>query len=198
MSSTAAALRSSIEAIVQAKLGARFDVDFGFREKPEQELLPGNIPRGAFTEIYGPASSGRTTLMFSALAYLTRQPEFCAYVDAADTFCPRSAAEAGIHLPHLLWVRCSGNSEHALKAADLLLQGGGFGMLVLDLTGVALRDARRISLASWFRLRNAIEKTPTAFVVAEEQLNAASCSAKQIQCRASNPGIRPELLAGEL
>jgi len=74
------------------------------------------------------------------------------------------------------------------------LQGGGFGMLVLDLTGVSLRDARRISLASWFRLRNAIEKTPTAFVVAEEQLNAASCSAKQIRCRASNPVSRPGLL----
>ncbi len=194
MSTSAAALRSSIQADVQTKLGPRFDVNFGFRSKLQQDVLPGGIPRGAFTEIYGPPSSGRTTLMFSALAHLTRQPEFCAYIDAADTLCPRSAAEAGVHLPHLLWVRCSGNSEHALKATDLLLQGGGFGMLVLDLTGVSLRDARRISLASWFRLRNAIEKTPTAFVVAEEQLNAASCSAKQIRCRASNPVSRPGLL----
>ena len=194
MSSAAAALRSSIQASVLEKLGPRFDADFGFRAKSKQELLPGGIPRGAFTEIHGPASSGRTTLMFGALAHLTRQPEFCAYVDAADSFDPVSAAESGVHLPHLLWVRCSGSSEHALKAADLLLQGGGFGMLVLDLTGVSLRDARRISLASWFRLRNAIEKTPTAFVVAEEQLNAASCSAKQILCHAANPVSRPELL----
>ena len=190
MSTTAAALRSSI----QAQLSHRFDVNFRFHEKPAYELLPGNIPRGAFTEITGPASSGRTTLVFRALAHLTRQPEFCAYVDAGDSFCPLSAAESGVHLPHLLWIRCCGNAEHALKAADLLLQGGGFGMLVLDLAGISARDARRISLASWFRLRNAIEKTPTALVVVEEQLNAGSCSAKQLRCQAANPVSRPELL----
>ena len=194
MGSAATVLRSSIQASVQAKLGARFDVDFSFRAKPKYELLPGEIPRGAFTEIYGPPSSGRTTVVFSALAHLTRHPEFCAYVDAGDSFDPLSAAESGVHLPHLLWIRCSGNSEHALKATDLLLQGGGFGMLVLDLASVSARDARRISLASWFRLRNAIEKTPTAFVVMERQLNAASCSAKQIYCEPGNPVSRPLLL----
>lgn len=198
MGSAAAALRSSIEAGVHAKLGPRFEVDFGIRSKPKQEFLPGGIPRGAFTEIHGPASSGRTTLIFSALAHLTQQPEFCAYIDAANALDPLSAAQSGIHLPHLLWIRCSGNSEHALKATDLLLQGGGFGMLVLDLTGVSSRDARRISLASWFRLRNSIEKTPTAFVVAEEQLNAPSCSAKQIHCQAANPAVRPGLLSDSL
>ncbi len=194
MGSAAAALRSSIQAGIQAKLGGRFDVDFSFREKPRYELLPGDIPRGAFTEVYGPPSSGRTTVVFSALAHLTRHPEFCAYVDAGDSFDPTSAAESGVHLPHLLWVRCAGNAEHALKASDLLLQGGGFGMLVLDLASVPARDARRISLASWYRLRNAIEKTPTALVVMERQLNAASCSAKQICCKAGNPVSRPGLL----
>ena len=190
MSTAAAALRSTI----QAQLGHRFDVDFSFRAKPKPDLLPGGIPRGAFTEIHGPLSSGRTTLVFSALAHLTQFPEFCAYVDAGDSFDPRSAAESGVHLPHLLWIRCSGNAEHALKATDLLLQAGGFGMLVLDLAGIPPRDARRISLASWFRLRNSIEKTPTAFVVMERQLNAASCSSNHIHCQPANPVSRPALL----
>jgi len=55
-----------------------------------------------------------------------------------------------VQLPHLLWVRCAGNAEKALKATDLIIQAGGFGVVALDLAGVAPRDARRISLASCF------------------------------------------------
>lgn len=190
MGMAAAALRSSI----RDQLAHRFDVDFSFRQRPQADLLPGGFARGAFTELCGPPSSGRTAMAFGALAHITRIPEFCAYVDAANTFCPLSAQESGVHLPHLLWVRCSGNAEHALKATDLLLQGGGFGMLVLDLGNVSAREARRISLASWYRLRNSIEKTPTAFVVLERQLNARSCSAKHIECEAASSLSLPKLL----
>jgi hypothetical protein len=48
----------------------------------------------------------------------------------------------------MLWIRCRNNAEHALRAGDLLVQAGGFGMIVIDLAGVPVRDARRISLAS--------------------------------------------------
>jgi hypothetical protein len=67
-----------------------------------------------------------------------------------------------------LWLR-GGNAEKALKAADLVVHAGGFGVIVMDLAGVPSRDARRISLASWFRLRHAVEKTPTALVVISDQ-----------------------------
>lgn len=192
MATTAAALRTQI----QATLGHRFEVSFSLREKPDKELLPGGIPRGVFTEIYGPSSSGRTTFLLRALAQVTRRPEFCALIDAADSFDPASAAVAGVELQHLLWIRCGGNAEHALRATDLLVQAGGFGMVVLDLADVPRRDARRISLASWYRLRNAVEKTATALVAVEQELNAKSCSGQHIELRAERGRWSGNLLTG--
>jgi hypothetical protein len=63
-----------------------------------------------------------------------------------------------------------------LKVTDLLLQSNGFGMIVLDLGDVPVPSARRIPLASWFRFRRAIEHTPTALLVLEQQPIAGSCS----------------------
>jgi hypothetical protein len=147
-------------------------------------LAAGGIPRGALTEIHGPASSGRTSLLFAALARVTANQEYVALIDTADAFDPASAAEAGVHLSRLLWIRCGGDAEHALKAADLIVQAGGFGLIVMDLADTPPRTAARISLASWFRLRHAVERTPAALVVVEQMLNAKSCSSLQIELRA--------------
>jgi recombination protein RecA len=68
--------------------------------------LTGGLPRGCLTEICGPASSGRTSLMMSALAEATARGEVCALVDASDCFDPLSAEQAGVDLERLLWVRC--------------------------------------------------------------------------------------------
>src|ERR1035441_8641697 len=129
-----------------------------WQSRPEPERAPtgvaeidsatGGLPRGCLTEIVGPASSGRTSLLLGLLAAATARQEACALVDAEDAFSPHSAADAGVHLAHLLWVRCGHNAEHALKAADLLIQGGGFGLVVMDLGDTAPHTARRISLAS--------------------------------------------------
>src|SRR5438093_8473069 len=89
----------------------------------EIDALTGGLPRGALTEIFGPASSGRTSLLLSALAEATAREEVCALVDSEDAFHPHSAAAAGVQLTRLLWVRCAHNAEQALKAADLLIQG---------------------------------------------------------------------------
>jgi recombination protein RecA len=72
----------------------------------EMDALTGGLPRGCLTEICGPASSGRTTLLLSALAAATRRGEFCAVVDAGDALDPQSAAASGIEFERLLWVRC--------------------------------------------------------------------------------------------
>jgi len=77
------------------------------------DALTGGLPRGCLTEICGPASSGRTTLLLSAVAAATRRGEFCALVDASDTLDPQSAAAAGIELERFLWVRCGEHSDHA-------------------------------------------------------------------------------------
>ena len=68
----------------------------------------GGLPRGALTEVYGPASSGRTSLLIAALAEATARGEVCALIDTTDCFCPHSAASAGVDLSRLLWARCNG------------------------------------------------------------------------------------------
>jgi recombination protein RecA len=175
-----------------AALKQQFDPLLGglhdWQSRPAPELLPTGIaelavPRGALTEILGTASSGRTTLLHALLAQVTARQEFCAVIDAEDSFDPVSAAAAGVHLPALLWVRCGHSAEQALKAADLLIQGGGFGLVALDLGDTAPEMARRISLTSWFRLRRAVEHTPTVLIALAQRSNAKTCAAMQIECR---------------
>ncbi|HYA17705.1 MAG TPA: hypothetical protein VEF06_09580 [Bryobacteraceae bacterium] len=197
----AAISQAQLQTSIAERFQNRFDVVFGLRDQAAPDLLPTGlpgigIPRGTLTEIFGPASSGRTGILTATLARATRRPEFCALIDAGDAFDPHSASEAGVLLPNLLWVRCGGSAENALKATDLVVQAGGFGIVVLDLAGVAAREARRISLASWFRLRNAVEKTSTALVVVEEELNAHSCSTLQIASHASGCRMQGRLLRG--
>jgi hypothetical protein len=174
-----------------AVLPKRFETILGghlsWQSRPEPELLPSGIPqidlpRGCLTEIVGPASSGRTSLMLSLLAQATEREEVCAVVDAEDAFSPHAAADAGVDLSRLLWVRCEHNAEHALRAADLLIQGGGFGVVVMDLGDTPERTARRISLTSWFRLRRAVENTPTVLVSLARQSNAKTCASLVIEC----------------
>ena len=180
---TSAALR---KAEIASALGSRLASAFQLRERAESDLAPtgiaeldaaiGGLPRGAITEIYGVASSGRTSLLLAGLAAAAARQEVCALVDASDAFDPASAAAAGARLDRLLWVRCGGNLSRAIQAADLLLQGGGFGLVAIDLGDASPSLARRIPLASWFRFRRAVEDTPTVLIVIEQQPHAGSCA----------------------
>jgi hypothetical protein len=184
-----AALRADLE----SALGGRFAADLDWRARPVPErvsagiaaldALIGGLPRGAITEIHGPASSGRTSLLLSMLAAAAVREEICALADAGDAFDPASAQSAGVDLSRLLWVRCGGNLEHALKAADLLVQAGGFGLVALDLGDVAAHIARRIPLATWYRLRRAIEDTPTAMLLVEREQTVKSCASLVLEMR---------------
>jgi hypothetical protein len=154
------------------------------------DALTGGLPRGCLTEICGPASSGRTTLLLSALAAATKRGEFCAVVDASDALDPQSVADAGVELDRLLWVRCGESSSHAehrleqlLRAADLLLESGGFGLVALDLGDLPPQAARRIPLTTWFRFRRVVEHTPTVLLAVERQSIAGSCSSLLIKLR---------------
>ena len=142
----------------------------------ELDALTHGIPRGCLTELIGPASSGRTTAVISLMARATAAEEFCALIDTTDAFDPESAAARGADLMRLLWVRCGGDAERALKAADLIVQAGGFGLVIMDLADVPRFTARRISLTSWFRLRRGVENTPTALVAISRESNAKSCA----------------------
>jgi recombination protein RecA len=181
MRSSAAALRLHVESALAARVASPFE----FRDRPLVEtvsagirsvdVLTGGFPRGSLTEIYGPPCSGRTSLLVSALAARTAASEVCALVDARDAFDPVSAEAAGVQLKNLLWVRCR-NVDHALRATDLLIQGGGFGMIALDFGDTPAKTVRYVPLQVWFRFRRAVESTPTVLVVLEQESNAKTCA----------------------
>ena len=287
-------------------------VPFGI---PSLDALTGGVPRGALTEMVGPASSGRTSVMMALMAEVTRRQEVCAIVDVTDSFDPASAEAAGVDLRRVLWVRCGkGNSQQsavsiqrevrseklevgriaegemsalaarsnkdtqraitsgcfeasrgqrepamqtmnkvaplakniswsihenydsrlrhamvnggegykartpspaparnvqrpipqrvtprnfaeaqkakwdrldqALKALDLLIQSGGFGLVIVDLGDIPVEQARRIPLTSWFRFRRAVENTPTMLMVLAKDSCAKTCASLVMQLSA--------------
>lgn len=78
--------------------------------------------------------------------------------------------------------------EQVLKSTDLVLQSGGFGLVVLDLAGIPGKFVRRIPLASWFRFQRAVEHTKTALLVISESPCAQTCASLvvKLESRASD------------
>lgn len=147
----------------------------------EVDNLTGGIPRGALSEIFGPASSGRSSLLFSMLAYATAHDEICALIDINDVFAPTAAVSAGIDFDRLLWVRCEHNLEQGFKASDLILHAGGFGLVVLDMGDVSGKEARRIISSWWYRFRRAVENKPTAMMVLSAEACTRSCASLTLE-----------------
>jgi hypothetical protein len=192
------------KAEIESELAHRFGSAIRLREKPAAETMSTGVPeidriasgfpRGAITEILGPASSGRTSLLHSALAASTTRQEVCALVDASDSFDAASAARAGADFDQLLWIRCGSKVDHAIKATDLLLQSGGFGLVALDLGDVPSQQSRRIQLSWWFRFKRAVENTPTALIVISRDPNARSCASLALSLnRESAEWSRPSM-----
>ena len=94
----------------------------------EIDKLAGGLPRGCLSEICGPASSGRTSVLLAALAAATRRQEVCALVDATDALDAVSAAAAGVELERLLWIRCSRASDLGRRTSDLGRQASDLGL----------------------------------------------------------------------
>ena len=188
---------------LEADMASRFGDAFRLHEKSvvetlssgidEIDVLTGGLPRGSISEIFGPASSGRTSLMYSMLAHATAQEETCALVDTSDVFAPTVANEAGIDFDRLLWIRCAGNLEHAFKATDLLLHAGGFGLVILDLGDVAGKEARRIISSWWYRFRRTVEDRPTVLTVISEEACTRTCAALTLELQGA-PEWRGNLL----
>jgi hypothetical protein len=187
----------------------------------EIDALTGGLPRGGLTEVCGPVSSGRTSLLLAVLAAATQRQEACALVDVSDAFDPVTAALAAVNFESMLWVRCKTNPpqrhrdtektnqkhedpyrcrmgppvEQALRVTDLLLQSGGFGLVIIDLGDVALKVARRIPLTSWFRFQRAIEHTPTVLFVVTQAPCAQTCAALLLKVKAAKKlsALSPQL-----
>ena len=142
----------------------------------EIDSISGGLPRGAIAELIGPVSSGRTSLLLSMLAEATQRQELCALVDLNDAFDTEAALGMRIEFDYLLWIRCSSNVGHALKATELLLQSASFGLVALDLGDLTANHTHRVPLSIWFRLRRTVEDTPTSLLVIEQQPSARTCA----------------------
>jgi hypothetical protein len=170
--------------------------------------LAGGLPRGQVSEVVGPASSGRTGLVWAALAAATRRGETVALIDTFDRFDPPTAAACGIVLPRLLWVRGQAVSktavaidpawlpgvravngpgtfverviDRAIKSLNLVVQSGVCTLVAIDLIDVPAQALRRLPASTWFRIERAIEGSDTAVVILAAQPVARSSGGRSI------------------
>jgi hypothetical protein len=150
-------------------------------------LLCGGLPRGQVSEVHGPASSGRTAVAVSVVAQTTRAGALAAWVDPADRFDPTGAAEAGVDLPRVLWLRggvpATAGLARAVAAVGTLVGSGLFEVVVLDLVGQGA-DARRLPGATWIRLQRLIEQQPATLLLLGDAHLAHGPSGASIALRA--------------
>ena len=91
----------------------------------------GGLPKGRIVEIYGPESSGKTTMTLQAIAQCQKAGGTCAFIDAEHALDPQYARKLGVDLDNLL-VSQPDHGEQALEIADMLVRSGAIDMIVVD------------------------------------------------------------------
>ncbi|RRD88967.1 recombinase RecA [Conchiformibius steedae] len=91
----------------------------------------GGLPRGRIVEIFGPESSGKTTLCLETIAQCQKNGGVCAFIDAENAFDPVYARKLGVNVEELL-VSQPDTGEQALEICDMLVRSGGVDMVVVD------------------------------------------------------------------
>ena len=91
----------------------------------------GGLPRGRIVEIYGPESSGKTTLTLSTIAEMQKLGGVAAFIDAEHALDPQYAAKLGVNVPELL-ISQPDTGEQALEIADMLVRSGSVDIVVVD------------------------------------------------------------------
>ena len=168
-------------------------------------VLHGGLPRGQVSELAGPHSSGRTTLLLQLLSAATRGGEIAALVDTCDRLDVASASAAGIDLDRLLWIRGDSSGlalsepfdslrslrasadpnrvvDRALKALNLVLQAGGFGVVAIDLADVPPRELKALPFTTWLRLQRIVEGSDTACLLVGPEPIARSAGGLTVMC----------------
>ncbi|GEN25458.1 recombinase RecA [Halomonas cupida] len=91
----------------------------------------GGLPYGRVVEIFGPESSGKTTLTLSVIAQAQREGKTCAFIDAEHALDPSYAEKLGVNLDDLL-VSQPDTGEQALEICDMLVRSGGVDVIIID------------------------------------------------------------------
>ncbi len=91
----------------------------------------GGLPRGRVVEIYGPESSGKTSLTLSVIAQMQKLGGVAAFIDAEHALDPQYAAKLGVVVPDLL-ISQPDTGEQALEIADMLVRSGSVDIVVID------------------------------------------------------------------
>lgn len=165
--------------------------------------LGGGFPRGQVSELVGPRSSGRASVLLQAMASATARGELVAIVDVLDMFDIESADAAGVDLSRVLWIRghvvinpgmCRDMNqralEQAMRAFALVLQAGNFGLVVFDAAEVPPDALRRLPFTTWLRLQRMVEGSTTACVLVGNDPMARSAAGLTIGLRAKGSGLR--------
>ena len=171
--------------------------------------LGGGFPRGQLSELVGPRSSGRTSLVLRTMAAATARGDLVALVDALDRLDVASAQAAGVDLDRLLWIRghvvsnpgmCRDSNhralEQAVNALALVLQAGNFGVVVFDVADAPPDAIRRLPFTTWFRLQRMVEGSQTACVLAGTERVARSSAGLTIQLAAPRAAFQARLFSG--
>src|SRR4051812_49050559 len=179
-----------------ADVHARWVVPTGIRDLDER--LQGGFPRGHLSEVVGPRSSGRLALSLAMLARATCRGEAAAYIDPLDMFDPPSAGSTDLDFSRVLWIRGDATSsarvslsceygvlqkslDRAVKSLNLVLQAGGFGVVVLDLAEMPTQVLRRLPFTTWLRLHRVIEGSETACVLINSEAISRSAGGVTVQ-----------------
>jgi recombination protein RecA len=195
---------ASIRELIEEQLAEKAPGALSVRPKAAHPVLrtgvpgidedAGGIPMGGFTEICGSTSSGKTSIVHSILSESTRAGQICAWIDANDGFCPASADAAGVLLEYLLWVRCQPITvqdkklrkqirplEQAFRVADILLNSGGFSLIVIDIAEIEDKYVRKVPLSTWFRFQRFVEGKPVALVFLTQRPYAGNYASMVIE-----------------
>ena len=140
--------------------------------------LRGGLPRGQLSELSGPCSSGRMTLLLQLMSAATQRGEIVALIDTCDRLDVASAAAAGVDLDRLLWIRGDRDPDRRpgtedrrprsiarSKRSTWCLQAGGFSLVAIDLADVPPVRLRQIPFTTWPRVQRVIEGSDTACVL---------------------------------
>ncbi|MEZ5410577.1 MAG: recombinase RecA [Acidimicrobiales bacterium] len=117
------------------KMGERSDMAIGIIPTGalalDLALGVGGLPRGRVIEIFGPESSGKSTLAMHVVAEAQRNGGICAYIDAEHAMDPLYAAKIGVDVDELL-ISQPDTGEQALEIADILVRSGSIDVIVID------------------------------------------------------------------